>query len=125
MAPALLMVCLLARDEVTTLALRALTAAPHPLRLLLGQENVPAELRAALVSSGGARESPLFPRGPASLLKVSLQASRPMRKAMPLQSRLRGLALHDRRGWVRDFCICALLFPLIIIGALRGQVPNG
>lgn len=35
---------LLARDEVTTLALQALTAAPHPLRLLLGQENVPAEL---------------------------------------------------------------------------------
>ena len=78
MAPALLMVCLLARDEVTTLALRALTAARHPLRLLLGQENVPAELRATLVSSGGARESPLFLRGPASLLKVSLQASRPV-----------------------------------------------
>ena len=125
MAPALLMVCLLARDEVTTLALQALTAARHPLRLLLGQENVPAELRATLVSSGGARESPFFLRGPACLLKVSLQASRPVRKPMPRQSLLRGLALRDRRGWVRDFCICVLLFPLIIIGALWGQVPNG
>ena len=110
MAPALLMVCLLARDEVTTLALRALTAARHPLRLLLGQENVPAELRATLVSSGGARESPLFLRGPASLLKVSLQASRPVRKAMPLQSLLRGLALHDRRGGSEIFASVSCYF---------------
>lgn len=67
-APALLMVCLLARDEVTTLALRALSCTTS-LRLLLGARNVPAELGATLVSSGGARRVPLFPRGPASLFK--------------------------------------------------------